>query len=174
MRTDTFRRFLCWVMVLAMVMSFTVPAMAAGEAAVVVDDTVTNSTLDHYFTYTAATSTDGYTGWVADTKSSIPAAGTTNAGGVDVAQTQHWVWNPDYSEAKKHTYTFTFKGTGVELYGVKNDDFNSFQLDGGEVQTLEITGNGNNPVVLYSASGLTYGTHTVAVTLPEGGSGLQI
>ena len=103
MKTGTFRRFLSWVMVLAMALSFAVPAMATEQSVVVVDDTVTNSSLDHYFTYSAATSTDGMTGWVADTKASIAAAGTNNASGNDVAQTQHWVWNSNYDEAKKHT-----------------------------------------------------------------------
>ena len=103
MKTGTFRRFLCLVMILSMVLSFTLPAMAADSTAVVFDDTVTDSTKDHYFTYTTATDPNGMTGWAADVKSSIQTVGVTNAGGSDVAQSQHWVWNNDYNEAKKHT-----------------------------------------------------------------------
>ena len=161
------------MMVLSMVVSMFVPqiqkALAAVEAYEVVDDTATNPSDDHYFTYSEATSEDGLTGWVADTKKTIIDQDHTTA-----SQTQHWVWNEDYNEAKKHTYTFTFKGTGVELIGVKNDAQNTFKMDSEEAVTLTIEGAANQTTKLYSRKNLTYGTHTVSVTLPEGGTGLQV
>ena len=167
-------KFIKILLSLSMVLSMFLPqvqvALAADtETYTVVDDTVTNSSDDHYFTYSAATSTDGMTGWVSDTKSSI-----NDDKHAESAKSQHWVWNEDYSEAKKHTYTFTFKGTGVELVGVKNDAKNTFKLDDEDAQTLTITGAANTTTTLYSRKGLAYGTHTVSVTLPEGGTGLQV
>lgn len=139
-------------------------AAAESTSSIVVDDTVTSG--DHYFTYTAATDVNGLTGWAADRKASII--------GSEEAKTQHWVWNRNYEEASKHTYSFTFKGTGVELYGVKNDPANTFQLDDLAPETVTITGAANTETMLYSKQGLAYGTHTVYVTLPAGGTGLQV
>ena len=140
---------------------------AAADAGIVVDDTVTDSTLKHYFTYTAATDPTGHRGWAADTKASII--------GDTAAKTQHWVWDESPAEAGKHTYTFTFEGTGVEIYGVKNDNKNVFQLDENDPEVKTITGNGQNPVVLYEKKGLTAGKHVVKATLPAGeGTGLQV
>lgn len=156
-----------WLAVLALVCAAAPAAVyAAPDEGLVVDDTVTDASLDHFFTYTDATDPQGLTGWAADTKASI--------NGSAEAKTQHWVWNRDWNEAKKHTYTFTFTGTGVELVGVKNDATNAFQLDGGDVETVTITGAANTPTTLYKKEGLEYGRHTVAVTLPEGGTGLQV
>ena len=174
MKTSMLKRLLCLVMVISMVLPFSVYGVTAAETAVVVDDTVTDSTLDHYFTYTDATDPNGMTGWASDTKASIQTVGTVNDAGNDVAQTQHWVWNTDWSEASKHTYTFTFTGTGAEIVGVKNDAENTFALDGGTPETVAISGAANTPVVLYSVEGLEYGVHTIAATLPEGGTGLQV
>ena len=172
MKHSAFKRFLSLVLAFAMVLSCGVTGIHAAETALVVDDTVTSG--DHYFTYTSATDPNGLTGWASDTKSSIASAGTVNAAGDDVAKTQHWVWNTNYSEASKHTYTFTFTGTGVEIVGVKNDAQNTFTLDGGEPETVTISGAANTPVVLWSVRDLDYGVHTVAATLPEGGTGLQV
>ena len=168
------KKFLKAVLALSMVLTTFLPQLqvalaAAVESYVLVDDTTTNSDDDHYFTFSEATSSDGLTGWVSDTKTSIQDAKHSAA-----AQSQHWVWNKDYAEASKHTYSFTFKGTGVELVGVKNDNTNTFKMDNEEAQTLEITGASNQTVTLYSRKDLTYGTHTVYVTLPEGGTGLQV
>ena len=174
MKHSNFKRFLCLVLVFAMVLPFSVYGISAADTPVVVDDTVTDSSLEHYFTYTSATDPNGMTGWASDTKASIQTVGTTNDAGNDVAQTQHWVWNTDYSEASKHTYTFTFTGTGAELVGVKNDATNNFALDGGDVETVTITGAANTPVVLYSVTGLEYGQHVISATLPEGCTGLQV
>ena len=174
MKHSNFKRFLCLVLVFAMVLPFSVYGVTAAETPVVVDDTVTDSTLDHYFTYTSATDPNGMTGWASDTKGSIQTVGTVNDAGNDVAQTQHWVWNQDYAEASKHTYTFTFTGTGAEIVGVKNDAQNTFAVDGGTPETVNITGAANTPVVLYSVEGLEYGEHTIAATLPSGGTGLQV
>ena len=148
MKHSNFKRFLCLVLVFAMVLPFSVYGISAAETPVVVDDTVTDSTLDHYFTYTSATDPNGMTGWASDTKGSIQTVGTVNDAGNDVAQTQHWVWNQDYSEASKHTYTFTFTGTGAEIVGVKNDAQNTFAVDGGTPETVTISGAANTPVVL--------------------------
>ncbi|MDQ6422949.1 Ig-like domain-containing protein [Paenibacillus sp. LHD-117] len=160
-----FHIVLAAVMVLSTVLTAN-PAVGYAEStsSIVVDDTVTSG--DHYFTYTAAADVNGSTGWAADRKSSII--------GIEEAKTQHWVWNTNYEEARKHTYSFTFKGTGVELYGVKNDPKNTFQLDDQTPETLLITGAANTETLLYSKKGLTNGIHTVNVTLPEGGTGLQV
>lgn len=153
------------VMVLTTVITVNpVEGYAESTSNLIVDDTVTSG--DHYFTYTTATDPKGLTGWAKDRKSSII--------GIEEAKTQHWVWNMNYEEARKHTYSFTFKGTGIELYGVKNDPKNTFQLDNQAPETLVITGAANTETILYSKKGLANGTHTVNVTLPEGGTGLQV
>ena len=115
--------------------------LAKAENGVIVDDTQTDQALDHYFTFSDATDSTGKKGWAADTKEAI--------NGSHEAKTQHWVWTQDQEEAKKHTYPFTFKGTGVKLYGVKNDNQNSFQLDNGNVETLTINGSANQITTLY-------------------------
>ncbi len=168
------KKFTKVLLALSMLVSTVLPqlqsAFAAGaEAYVVVDDTTTSSSNDHYFTFSDATSTDGKTGWVADTKGTI-----VDNQHADAAKTQHWVWNENYNEAKKHTYTFTFKGTGVELVGVKNDAQNTFKMDNENAVTFDISGAANQTTTLYSRKNLTYGTHSVTVTLPEGGTGLQV
>ena len=171
------KRILPMILSLLVVLNSVLPSVgsiAADSDYLVVDDTVISSSEDHYFSYTDAIDPNGLTGWAADTKGAIHAAGKTNAEGNDVAQTQHWVWNTNYAEAAKHTYTFTFKGTGVEIVGVKNDAQNTFQLDNEAAETVTITGAANTPVVLYGRTDLEYGTHTVKATLPEGGTGLQV
>ncbi|MFR4996848.1 MAG: glycoside hydrolase domain-containing protein [Clostridium paraputrificum] len=136
----------------------------AAENEMIVDDTVTTGV--HYFTYIEETDASGKKGWASDKKSSIK--------GEEYAQTQHWVWNNDSKEAAKHTYTFTFEGTGVELWGVKSDDYNMFQLDNGEIEKVKIEGKADTPTKLYSKTGLTKGKHTVKVALAENGKGLQV
>lgn len=136
----------------------------ATENEVIVDDTITTGT--HYFSYTEATDSTGKNGWASDKKDAIK--------GDEYAKTQHWVWNNDSNEAAKHTYTFTFEGTGVELWGVKSDDYNNFQLDNGEVEKIKIEGEAYTPTKLYSKTGLQNGKHTVKVTLADGGKGLQV
>lgn len=136
----------------------------AAENEVIVDDTTTTGV--HYFSYTEATDADGKKGWASDKKDTIQ--------GDEYAKTQHWVWNEDFTEASKHTYSFTFEGTGVELWGVKSDAYNNFQLDDGNVEKIEIKGAENTPTKLYSKTELEYGKHTVKVTLADGGKGLQV
>lgn len=140
----------------------------AAETAVIVDDTVTDQTKKHYFTYTAATDKNGETGWAADRKPTIE--------GDENAKTQHWVWNnKSHAEAAKHTYTFTFTGTGVELVGVKNDSVNVFQMDEEKAVPTTINGEKDTPIVIYSKKDLKFGQHTVKATLPENsGTGLQV
>ena len=150
---------------LAVTLAFPANMLAvAADEPFVVDDTVTSGT--HYFTYTPAVDPNGQTGWSADVKDAIQ--------GSHEAKTQHWVWNENYDEAKKHTYTFTFEGTGVELVGVKNDAQNTFQLDNEEPETVTITGQPFQETVLYSRKGLDFGVHTVAATLPRDMTGLQV
>lgn len=146
------------------IMPVNIQYIFAAENEMLVDDTVTTGV--HYFTYTEETDTSGKNGWASDKKSSIK--------GEEYAQTQHWVWNNDSKEAAKHTYTFTFEGTGVELWGVKSDDYNMFQLDNGQIEKVKIEGEADTPTKLYSKTGLTKGRHTVKVTLAENGKGLQV
>ncbi len=143
-------------------------AVKAADQGVIVDDTQTDMASAHYFAYSEAVSTDGTTGWVNDVKDTI--------NGDIEAKTQHWVWTTDENEARKHTYSFTFTGTGVELIGVKNDDYNVFQLDDEDPVKIRIDGEAFTPVTLYERQNLSYGKHTVSVTLPidEQVSGLQI
>ena len=165
MRNKLIHIVLASALVLTTVLSAN-PAVGFAESisSILVDDTVTSG--EHYFTYTAATDSNGLTGWAQDRKASII--------GIEEAKTQHWVWNRNYEEARKHTYSFTFTGTGVELVGVKNDPMNTFQLDDEAPVTLAISGAANTETVLYSRQGVVYGTHTVYVTLPQGGTGLQV
>lgn len=169
-------------LMLSLVMAFTIllptqlMVFAAGEAetpdavaddGVLVDDTETDSTKKHYFTYSDAKDQSGHHGWAADTKDAIV--------GDTAAQTQHWVWDEHPEESGKHTYTFTFEGTGVEIYGVKCDDRNVYQLDETDPETVTIQGNGQTPVVLYEKKDLTFGKHVVKASLPKGeGKGLQV
>lgn len=146
------------------IMPVNIQYIFAAENEMIVDDTVTTGV--HYFTYTEETDASGKKGWASDKKSSIK--------GEEYAQTQHWVWNNDSKEAAKHTYTFTFEGTGVELWGVKSDDYNMFQLDNGEIEKVKIEGKADTPTKLYSKTGLTKGKHTVKVALAENGKGLQV
>lgn len=146
------------------IMPVNIQYIFAAENEMIVDDTVTTGV--HYFTYTEETDASGKKGWASDKKSSIK--------GEEYAQTQHWVWNNDSKEAAKHTYTFTFEGTGVELWGVKSDDYNMFQLDNGEIEKVKIEGKADTPTKLYSKTGLTKGKHTVKVALAESGKGLQV
>lgn len=141
------------------IMPVNIQYIFAAENEMLVDDTVTTGV--HYFTYTEETDTSGKNGWASDKKSSIK--------GEEYAQTQHWVWNNDSKEAAKHTYTFTFEGTGVELWGVKSDEYNMFQLDNGQIEKVKIEGEADTPTRLYSKTGLTKGKHTVKVTLAEKG-----
>lgn len=165
MRNKFIHIVLASVLVLTTVLTANpVVGFAESTSSILVDDTVTSG--DHYFTYTTATDPNGLTGWAQDRKASII--------GIEEAKTQHWVWNTNYEEARKHTYRFTFTGTGVELYGVKNDPTNTFQLDDEAPVTLAISGVANTETLLYSRKGLAYGTHTVYVTLPQGGTGLQV
>lgn len=146
------------------IMPVNIQYIFAAENEIIVDDTVTTGV--HYFTYTEETDASGKKGWASDKKPSIK--------GEEYAQTQHWVWNNDSKEAAKHTYTFTFEGTGVELWGVKSDDYNMFQLDNGEIEKVKIEGKADTPTKLYSKTGLTKGKHTVKVALAESGKGLQV
>lgn len=166
MKSKYTKLFLSLMVTFSAIISFELTQIAAEEDFLVVDDIETTNSNENYFTYTAASDPAGATGWAADTKSTIS--------GDQVAKTQHWVWNSNYAEAAKHTYTFTFVGTGVEIIGVKSDATNNFQLDSGNVETVAITGVANTPTTLYSKKNLTYGEHTVAVTLPSGGTGLQV
>ncbi len=136
---------------------------------VIVDDTVESSTEQNYFTYSAATDPAGASGW-----------GTSAAnfpGGSAELISQRWTWNADNAEASKHTYSFTFVGTGVELVGIGStgSTLNTFQINEDVAETVSIS-TLKEETVLYSKQGLTYGEHTVNVSLPNDGTqtGLQI
>lgn len=143
----------------------------AQEIYTIVDDTQTDATQQNYFTYSTAKDTSGLKGWASDKKNSIQ-----DNKHADAAKTQHWVWNSNNTEASKHTYSFTFEGTGVILYGVKNDVSNTFQLDEEAPQKTAISGSANTITPLYTKKNLPMGKHTVKVTLPNDGShsGLQV
>ncbi|MCL2418245.1 MAG: Ig-like domain-containing protein [Conexibacteraceae bacterium] len=68
--------------------------------------------------------------------------------------------------------TFTFIGTGVQLYGELNSDQGDveFSLDGGPQQVLDTSGTGSRQVqqVIFSATGLAAGQHTVTMTKLSG------
>ena len=154
-------------MVLNMIIPFLSP-LSANEDYLIVDDTVVSNTEENYFTYSAGTDENGVVGW---------SSSDANYGS-DELKTQHWVWTADNTEASKHLYSFTFKGTGVELIGITptGSDKNTFQMDDEEAQTIAIDTTGKKETVLYSRKDLVYGEHTVTVTLPNDGNqkGLQI
>lgn len=140
------------------------------ENFVIVDDTQTDATQKNYFSYSTASDPNGVTGWASDTKTSIQDSSYPTQ-----AQSQHWVWNSSSKEAAKHTYTFTFEGTGVELIGVKSDSESLYTLDDNAPEVLTNKGEANKTTTLYSKKNLSDRVHTVKVTLPAtGGNGLQI
>lgn len=142
------------------------------EKFIIVDDTETDSSQEHYFTYNPKGYSDpsGKNSWVSDNDNQIV--------GEDYAKSQHWMWNDANNGeiARKYTYTFTFTGTGVEIYGVPNDAKNVFKLDGGEQEVKTNSKNGKKTVALYSKRGLANTKHTVEVSLPSDGkvTGLQV
>lgn len=159
-----------WLLIFGMIPDFGMPMVRAEETSqeyVIIDDVQTDSSADHFFTFTEATDARGWIGWAADVKQSI--------GESDEAKSQHWVWNNQSNEeARKHTYTFTFVGTGVELRGVRNDAINNFQFDEEEIEETIIPASGG-VVTLYSKKDQPYGRHTVSATLPVGNyTGLQV
>ena len=167
MKNNFFKLMLC----LMMVMSIVAPVsskVSANEEFLIIDDSVTSDTEDNYFTYSAGVDVDGATGW----------SNSDANYGTGELNTQHWVWTTDNTEASKHSYCFTFIGTGVELIGITptGSDKNTFQLDDEAAQTLAIETTGKKESVLYSRKDLVYGEHTVTVTLPNDGNqkGLQI
>lgn len=145
------------------------PANAAGlfaaEQKLIVDDNITSGT--NYFTYFGGSDFSGMKGWSDDPAHKLPAGSSPEL------VSQHWVWNND-GTASNYTYSFTFVGTGVELVGIPNDNKNIFQLDKEVLETKEISGSGET--ILYSRTDLSYGEHTVYVSLPTGKNytGLQI
>lgn len=144
----------------------------ASDAYILVDDTMTDSTQENYFTYHGGIDSNpksqGGKGWVADTKEGDWSSN-------EVA-TQHWIWETDTAKAARYTYDFTFTGTGVELIGIKSDSYMTFQLDGEAEKVLEIAGEKKTEALLYRASGLDNKKHTVKVSVPQnkGGNGLQV
>ncbi|MEG2837456.1 MAG: Ig-like domain-containing protein [Erysipelotrichaceae bacterium] len=148
-----------------------IPFVKASSNYTVVDDNVTDASLKNYFTFSSASDPNGETGWAytAVKDSTIDSVHPSEA------KSEHWVWNENNAEAKKHTYTFTFEGTGVEILGVKNDDKYNFQLDQNPVEEVTITGASKTITTLYSKQGLTNGKHVVSVSLPSGNyTGLQV
>ena len=167
MKNKFFKLSLC----LMMIMSIIVPVsskVSANEDFIIVDDSVTSNTEENYFTYSASSDIDGATGW----------SNSDANYGTGELNTQHWVWTTNNTEASKHSYSFTFIGTGVELMGITptGSNKNTFQLDAETAETLAIETTGKKESVLYSRKDLVYGEHTVTVTLPNDGNqtGLQI
>ncbi len=140
---------------------------------IVVDDNVTDNKLDNYFTYIGGSDTNGQNGW------SNTADSKVSSNSLEELKTQHWTWCEDTSKAKNFTYTFTFKGTGIDLIGIVPAGHikNIIQLDMNESEVATIPGNGSNREhTIYSIRNLTPGQHVVKVSLPETESahGLQI
>lgn len=140
----------------------------SAENVVIVDDNETDRTKDHYFIYSEGKDQGGTHGW----------SNSDAKYGSGVLKTQHWVWTEDNTEASKHSYSFTFKGTGVDLIGIvpTGSNKNSFKLDDGNIETKTIETDGKKESILYSVRNLKNGVHTVEVTLPNDGQqkGLQI
>ncbi len=139
------------------------------EKFIIVDDTETDSSQEHYFTYLPENKRDdaGVEGW--------SDKGDAKQATEPHAKTQHWVWvNGDTQKARSYTYEFTFVGTGVELWGTKNDSKNVFQLDG--EQEVVNTYSNSGVIKLYEKKNLDYKKHTVKVSLPNenGVTGLQV
>lgn len=152
-------------LVLASIIPVNTAGLFASEQVLIVDDNVTSGT--NYFTYFGGNDQSGLKGWSSDPANKLPA------GSKPELVSQHWVWNDD-GTASNFTYSFTFVGTRVELIGIPNDKKNIFQMDDGAQETKAISGNGETS--LYASENLTYGEHTVYVTLPTGKdySGLQV
>lgn len=167
MRAKFLKLGLCFLMVLSIVAPVLSPLLA-DEDYLIVDDSITSNTEENYFTYSSSIDENGVVGWSSSDASY----------GSDELKTQHWVWTTDNTEASKHTYSFTFRGTGVELIGITptGSDKNTFQLDNEEALTISIDTTGKKETLLYSRKDLVYGEHTVTVTLPNDGNqkGLQI
>ena len=137
-----------------------------------VDDNVIDTTLDHYFAYVGGLDPNGSTGW--GTSNANPG---TNWGNNLEAEglTQHWVWSDN---ARELVYSFTFTGTGAEIFGIKNDQYNIFTVDSNEPVTIDY---GSQPtgalISLFKVQDLPYGKHTINVTLPADDTlvnGLQV
>ncbi|MFG2042948.1 hypothetical protein [Dactylosporangium sp. NPDC048998] len=78
-----------------------------------------------------------------------------------------------YATANGATATFTFTGTGIQVYGEQNTDQGNIgvRIDGGTqttVSTVPSDGTRHSNVAVYSLTGLTSGTHTVVVTKLSG------
>lgn len=140
---------------------------------VVVDDNATSTGADNYFTFIGGSDPNGATGW-SDSQDSN-ATGTSS---VEELKTQHWTWSDNYSQVKDLSYTFTFKGTGVELVGINSRGTSpkySIKVDQESAKDVTIkTGGSNVEDVFFSRKDLKAGQHTVTVTLPAGSKGLQV
>lgn len=140
----------------------------ASDDYIMVDDNATDKSQENYFEYQGGEDQNGETGW-----SSKPS---NKDWSLPEIKTQHWVWTQSEDAALGFTYSFTFKGTGVELIGIKSDEYMTFQLDKEAAREQEIQGQKENEVILYKKEGLPYDTHTVKVSMAQGkgGHGLQV
>lgn len=167
MKTRILKLSICLLMILGVVVPSS-SRVSADQDYLTVDDSVISKAEENYFTYSNSVDANGATGW---------SNSDANFGSGEL-NTQHWVWTTNNTEASKHSYSFTFVGTGLELIGITptGSDKNTFQLDDEEAQTLAIETTGKKESVLYSRKDLVYGEHTVTVTLPNDGNqkGLQI
>jgi hypothetical protein len=78
-----------------------------------------------------------------------------------------------YATANGSTATLTFSGTGIQVFGEQYTDQGNIgvSIDGGAQQTVNTVptdGQRHSNVAVFTAAGLTYGTHTVTVTKLSG------
>ena len=146
----------------------TAEPITASDDYILIDDSAMDKNQENYFEYYGGEDEGGAKGW-----SSKP--NTDKAWSCDEIGTQHWVWT-NTADAAKYTYSFTFMGTGVELIGIKSDEYMKFQLDDQAEEVLPIAGTDGAGVTLYKKDGLPYRQHTVHVSMPtdKGGNGLQV
>jgi hypothetical protein len=107
---------------------------------------------------------------VNDTDSSIAYTNWSASSGRGLGDYQNDV---HYATANGATASYTFTGTALDVFGEQNTDQGNIgiSVDGGTqavVNTVPADGARHSNVVLYSATGLSNGSHTVVVTKLSG------
>lgn len=92
-------------------------------------------------------------------------------------------WNTYAGEADKHhggtkteartgaSFSYTFNGTGIEVYAQKHENFSSFdvKIDNAPIENASLEGShdGDPQSLVFSKTGLENGTHTITCTLVD-------
>ncbi len=105
-----------------------------------------------------------------DTDASISYSGFSYSPGRGYGDYQDDV---HYATANGSTASLTFNGTGIQVFGEQNTDQGNIgvSVDGGAQQTistLPADGQRHANVAVFTATGLTFGTHTITVTKLSG------